>query len=73
MERYTIFFITVSALHVSGGFSVHLQELKNCRHSMRCVYSSWAPEDGRRNCPKHVELDNNKEYCTVEAAYYNRG
>ena len=28
MQRYTIFFITVNALHVSGGFSSHHQELK---------------------------------------------
>jgi hypothetical protein len=28
MQRYTIFFIAVSALHVSGGFSAHHQELK---------------------------------------------
>jgi len=34
MQRYTIFFITVSALHVSGGFSAHRQELKNCTHSI---------------------------------------
>jgi len=33
MQRYTIFFITVNALHVSGGFSAHHQELKNCTHS----------------------------------------
>jgi hypothetical protein len=33
MQRYTIFFITVKALHVSGGFSAHHQELKNCIHS----------------------------------------
>jgi hypothetical protein len=26
--RYTIFFITVNALHVSGGFFAHHQELK---------------------------------------------
>ena len=30
MPRYTIFFIVVSALHVSSGFSAHHQELKNC-------------------------------------------
>ena len=30
MQPYTIFFITVNALHVSGGFSAHHQELKNC-------------------------------------------
>jgi len=28
MQRYTIFFITVNVLHVSGGFSAHHQELK---------------------------------------------
>jgi hypothetical protein len=33
MQRYTIFFIVVSAVHVSGGFSAHHQELKNCTHS----------------------------------------
>jgi len=29
MQHYTMFFITVNALHVSGGFSAHRQELKN--------------------------------------------
>jgi hypothetical protein len=33
MQSYTIFFITINALHVSGGFSAHHQELKNCIHS----------------------------------------
>jgi hypothetical protein len=28
MQRYTIVFITVNALHVSGGFFVHHPELK---------------------------------------------
>jgi hypothetical protein len=28
VQRYTIFFIAVEALHVSGGFSAHHQELK---------------------------------------------
>jgi hypothetical protein len=28
MQRYTIFFITVSAVHVSGGLSAHHQEIK---------------------------------------------
>jgi hypothetical protein len=28
MQRYTIFFIAVNALHVSGSFSAHHQELK---------------------------------------------
>jgi len=34
MQQYTIFFIIVSAVHVSGGFSAHHQELKNCTHSI---------------------------------------
>jgi hypothetical protein len=34
MQRYTIFCITVNALHVSGGFSAHHQKLKNCTHSI---------------------------------------
>jgi hypothetical protein len=29
-----IFFITVNAVHVSGGFSAHHQELKNCTYSI---------------------------------------
>jgi hypothetical protein len=28
LQRYTIFLIAVNALHVSGGFSAHHQELK---------------------------------------------
>jgi hypothetical protein len=28
MQRYAIFFITVNAVHVSGGFSAYHQELK---------------------------------------------
>jgi len=34
MQRFIIFFITVCALHVSGGFSAHHQELKDCTHSI---------------------------------------
>jgi len=42
MQRYTIFFITGNALHVSGGFSAHHQELKNCTHSIRHMPSLLA-------------------------------
>ena len=34
MQRFTIFVIIVYALHISGGFSAHHQELKNCKHSI---------------------------------------
>jgi len=42
MQRYTIFFITVNALHVSGGFSAHHQELKNCTPSIGYMSSLLA-------------------------------
>ena len=41
-QRYTLFFITVSALHVSGGFSAHHQELNNCTHSIGYMSSLLA-------------------------------
>ena len=34
MQRYIIFFIIVNAVHVSGGFSAHHQELKNFTRSL---------------------------------------
>ena len=34
IQPYTIFFIIVNDLHVSGGFSAQHQELKNCTHSI---------------------------------------
>ena len=34
MKRFIIFFITVYALYVSGGFSALHQELKNYTHSI---------------------------------------
>ena len=42
MQRYTIFFTTVNALHVSGGFSSHQQELKKCTQSIGCMSSLFA-------------------------------
>jgi len=42
MQRYTVFFIVVNALHVSGGFSAHHQELKNCTQSVRYMSSLLA-------------------------------
>jgi len=46
MQRYTIFFITVNAIHVSGGFSAHHQELKNCTHIIGHM-SRWVPTHPR--------------------------
>jgi len=36
MQRYTIFFIAVNALHVSSGFSAYHQELKTVHTSGMC-------------------------------------
>jgi len=42
MQRYTILFITVNAVHVSGRFPAHHQELKNCTHSIGYMSSLLA-------------------------------
>jgi len=46
MQHYTIFFITVNALHISGSFSAHLQELKNCTHCIGYMSSLLAATAG---------------------------
>jgi len=42
MQRYTKFPITVKALHVSGGYFAHHQELKNSTHSIGYMSSLLA-------------------------------
>ena len=42
MKHYTVFFIIVITVHVSGGFSAHHQELRNCTHSIWYVPSLLA-------------------------------
>jgi len=44
MQLYTIFFIIVNALPLSGGFSAHHQELKNCKHSIWYVQAWHIPD-----------------------------
>jgi hypothetical protein len=39
MQPYTIFFVAVNALHVSGGFSAHHQELN--LYARHLVYVSY--------------------------------
>jgi hypothetical protein len=61
MQRFTIFFIIVNAVHVSGGFSAHHQELKNCTHSIWYVpglLAATAPVAASK-----PGIDNNKVYC----------
>jgi hypothetical protein len=37
MQRNTILFTVINALHVSGGFPAHHQEFKNCTYSIWCL------------------------------------
>jgi hypothetical protein len=63
---YTMFFIISRALHVSGGFSAHHQELIKPIHTSGRQQKSMtipkaahtvleAPDGGRKNLPKHAE------------------
>jgi len=42
MQSYITFFIIINALHFSGGFSAHHQELKNFIHSIGYMSSLLA-------------------------------
>ena len=71
MQRYTIFFIIVNALHVSGGFSAHHQELKNRKHTasgmcqacLLCVQFLGSWWWGGKPAWNMKSIDSNKEYC----------
>jgi hypothetical protein len=55
MQHCTIFFITVSALYVSGGFSALHKELKNCTHSIGYVSSLLtATASGSSKQARHI-------------------
>ena len=41
MQRYTIYLFLWNPLHVSGGFSDHHQELKNCIYSIRYLVETF--------------------------------
>jgi hypothetical protein len=49
-----MFFIIISAIHVSGGFSAFHQELIKL-HVQPWVLSCFPADEGRKNRPKHVE------------------
>jgi hypothetical protein len=61
MQRYTIFFITVNAARVSGGFSAHHQELGTVCATIRCVScevpSSVEPTISAGERPQTYALD----------------
>jgi len=67
MQSFIIFFITVYALHVSGGFSAHHQELKNCTHSIWYVPGLLAAT------ASVVELEMYSNSTTLAVAASNHG
>jgi hypothetical protein len=67
MQRYTIFFIVVSAVHVSSGFSAHHLELKNCTRSigyLSKLFVATASIDSPMLAvaPNMYSTDSSKEY-----------
>jgi hypothetical protein len=61
MQRYTIFFITVNVLHVSGGFSAHYQELKTVQTASG-LFQAFLLLPLAVTASK-LDIDSNKEYC----------
>jgi hypothetical protein len=53
MLRYAIFFIAVNALHVSGGFFAHHQELK--LYTQHNIASCWLNLKEYINDPRYHE------------------
>jgi hypothetical protein len=76
MQRYTIFFITVNALHVSGGFSAHHQEFKTvhtesgicqaCLLLPLALYISEAPSHERQIKKNTVESQLSVVCCKLQ-------
>jgi hypothetical protein len=58
-QQFTIFFIIVNAVHVSGGFSAYHQELKNCAHSIWYVpglFAATAIEKNDFDCLIYIQM-----------------
>jgi hypothetical protein len=66
MQRYTVVFITINALHVSGGSSAHHQELKT-------VYTSSGNLLMPNRQKKHTNIETSKENCIKNTTiWYNK-
>jgi hypothetical protein len=64
MQHYPIFFVTVIAPHVLGGYFAHHQELKNCTHSIGYMSSLLAAtaSGSSKQAQNMWSIDSNKEY-----------
>jgi hypothetical protein len=70
MQRYTIVFITVNALHVSGGFSAHHQELKNCTYGIGYMSRLLAATASVGECELSHASGSSKQVCHIPAVVY---
>jgi len=61
VQRYTIFFITVNAVHVSGGYCAH--SIWHMSYTRCCVYSFELLMMGGEIAWNMQRIDSNKEYC----------
>jgi hypothetical protein len=59
MQRYTVVFITINALHVSGGSSTHHQELKTV-HTASGICQAFSAYDSGK---KQKKLDKHPMLC----------
>jgi len=66
MQRYTMFFIIVNALHISGSVSAHHLELKNCTHSIGYMSSLLAATAS----VGELELSNKENCLTLHLVSY---
>ena len=66
MQRKTIFFIVVKALHVSGGFLAHHQELKNC------TYNIWYLLSLVTATPSVIEMEHISTTLGVAVTKFNK-
>jgi hypothetical protein len=69
VQRYTIFFIIVNALHVSGGFFAHHQELKNSTHNMKLSSLLAATASVIRLQPNHASGSSKQDWHVPVAVY----
>ena len=66
MQRNTVFFVVVSALHVSSRFSAHHQELKICTCSIGYLSNLFA---GTANVGESVAANKFDKYPTLHVQF----
>jgi len=79
MHYFLKFIFGIKTLHVSDSSSAHHQEFFHCTHSNGICHTACAhllslcvqlkiPDDGQRNCPKHVEFYSKNKFWEISAS-----